>query len=45
MATLTDDELSRIKMEVLDNVLSIGAIPYIGIKAVYAIIQENVVSS
>jgi len=45
VATLTDDELSRIKMEVLDNVLSIGAIPYIGIKAVYAIIQENVVSS
>ena len=33
MATLTDDELGRIKYEVLDNVLDIGAIPYISIRA------------
>lgn len=45
MATLTDDELGRIKYEVLDNVLDIGAIPYISIRAVYDILRDNVVSS
>lgn len=45
MATLTDDELARIKYEVLDNVLALGAEPYITIYAVYDIIRDNVVSS
>lgn len=45
MATLTDDELSRIKREVLDNVLGLSALPYISIKGVYDIIRDNVVSS
>lgn len=43
--TLTDDELARIKAELLDNVLSLGAEPYIGIRAIYDVIRDNVVSS
>lgn len=45
MATLTDDELGRIKREVLDNVLGTGALPYISVKAVYDLIRDNVSSS
>lgn len=45
MATLTDDELGRIKAEVLDNVLDVGATPYIGIRAVYDVIRDHVASS
>ena len=39
MATLTDDEMARIKAELLDNVLSIGALPYASILAVYDLIR------
>jgi hypothetical protein len=45
MSTLTDDEMARIRAELLDNVLSLGAEPYIGIKAIYQVIRETVVSS
>lgn len=45
MATLTDDELGRIKRECLDNVLGLGALPYISIKSVYDLIRDNVSSS
>lgn len=45
MSTLTDDELARIKAEVLDNVLAIGAEPYVSIRAIYDVIRDNVVSS
>ena len=44
-AALSDDELARIKRECLDNVLGFGAVPYIGVTAVYTIIQANVVPS
>ena len=43
--TLTDDELARIKREVLDNVLDFGAVPYITVLSVYNIIRDHVVSS
>jgi hypothetical protein len=45
MATLSEDEIGRIKAEVLDNVLDIGAIPYVSIRAIYDIIRQHVVSS
>ena len=45
MATLTDDEVGRIKAEVLDNVLDVGAVPYIGIRAIYDVIRDHVASS
>jgi hypothetical protein len=45
VSTLSDDELARIKAELLDNVLGFGAEPYIGIRAVYSIIQENCAAS
>lgn len=46
MSTLTTDELARIKAELGDNILSINALPYIGIKSVYSqVILDNVVSS
>ena len=43
--TLTDDEMGRIKAECMDNVLGLGAVPYIGIRAVYDVIRDNVQSS
>lgn len=42
MTTLSTDELDRIKREVLDNVLGLGAEPYISIKALYALVRDNV---
>jgi hypothetical protein len=45
MTTLSDDELARIKAECLDSVLSITAAPYFDIRAIYVVMQENVVSS
>ena len=45
MTTLSADEIGRIKAEVLDNVLDIGAIPYVSIRAIYDTIQQHVVSS
>lgn len=45
MTTLNDDELARIKREVLDHVLAVGAEPYIGVRSIYSVIQDYVLSS
>lgn len=45
MATLTDDELARIKAEVFDNLLGLGAVPYFDVRTLYPVIRDNVVSS
>lgn len=45
MTTLSDGELSRLKSEVFDNVLALGAEPYISIRAVYGVVQTYVQSS
>jgi hypothetical protein len=45
MATLTADEMSRIKLELGDTVLNVGAEPWIGIRSVWDVIRTNVVSS
>jgi hypothetical protein len=45
VSTLTDDEMWRIKAELFDNVLGFGAEPYIGVRAIYNVIQQNVTSS
>lgn len=37
--------MNRIKVEVFDNALSLGAVPYIGVHAIYDIINQYVVSS
>ena len=43
--TLTDDDLPRIKHELGDNYLSLNALPIIGIRNVWAVIRDSVVSS
>lgn len=43
--TLTDDELPRIKAELFDNLLGLGAIPYFDVRTLYPVIRDNVVSS
>ena len=45
MATLTADEMARIKLELGDTVLAVGAEPWIGIRSVWDVIQTYVVSS
>lgn len=45
MATLTDDEMARVRRECLDVLLSYGAIPYFRIRPVYDLIRDTVVSS
>ncbi len=46
MALLTEAELMRIRAELFDNVLNIGAVPMIDIHAVYtSVIQPNLSSS
>lgn len=45
MSTLTDDEMARIKREILDVLLSYGAIPHFRIRPVYDLIRDTVVSS
>jgi hypothetical protein len=45
VATLTDDELARIKAEVFDNLLGLGAVPYFDVRTLYPVIRDNVVSS
>ncbi len=45
MATLTDDELARIKSEVFDNLLGVGAIPYFDVRTLYPVLRDNVESS
>ena len=45
MATLTDDDLGRIKAEVGDVILSYGALPYFRVRSVYDLIRDTVVSS
>lgn len=45
MATLTDDELARIRAEVGDHILATDAEPYFGSQHVYTVIRDNVSSS
>lgn len=45
MSTLTDGEMARIRAEIFDNVLSVGAIPWIDVRSIYDVIEANVVSS
>lgn len=45
MATLTDDELARIRAELLDNVLDNGATPYFNVRSVYDVIRDHVAGS
>lgn len=45
MSTLTDDELGRIKAELLDHVMDLGAEPYFGYTSLYAVIRDHVASS
>lgn len=45
MATLTDDDMARIKREALDVLLSYGAIPYFRVRSLYDLIRDTVVSS
>lgn len=45
MATLTADEMGRIKYELNDAVLSYNALPWIGIRVVWDVIQTSVESS
>lgn len=45
MATLTDDELARIRAEIGDHILATDAEPYFGSQHVYSVIRDNVTSS
>lgn len=45
MATLTSDEMGRIKYELNEAVLSYNALPWIGIRVVWDVIQTSVESS
>lgn len=45
MTTLSTDEMARIRLEVFDNLLNTGAMPYISVLTVYQVIQANVLSS
>ena len=45
MATLTFDEMARIKLELGDTVLNVGAQPWIGIRSVWDVISTYVESS
>lgn len=45
MATLSTDEMARIRAELFDNLLDTGAMPYISVLTVYQVIQANVLSS
>jgi hypothetical protein len=42
---LSDEEIDRIKAELFDNVLGVGATPYFNIRGVYSVIQDYVTSS
>jgi len=43
--TLSDDEIFRVRREVLDNVMAYGATPYVSILSVYQIVKDYVLSS
>lgn len=43
--SLRDDEMARIKREILDVLLTYGAIPYVRVRSIYDLIQTTVVSS
>lgn len=45
MATLTSDELQLIRRELADNVVDLGAVPYIGHRQIYDVLRDNVSSS
>lgn len=45
MTTLSSDEMARIKLELGDTVLAVGAQPWIGIRSVWDVIAQYVESS
>lgn len=45
MATLTDDEMARVRLELGAHVLANSATPLVGILSIWAVIRDNVVSS
>lgn len=45
MATLTDDEMQRIRAELGDNLLNANASLYFDIRSMYSVIRDNVLSS
>lgn len=45
MATLTTDEMARVRAELFDNVLGVGAVPWIDVRSIYDVIRDNVSSS
>jgi hypothetical protein len=45
MATLTDDEMARLRVELGAHVLANDATPLVGILSIWAVIRDNVVSS
>ena len=45
MATLSDGEVSRLKAELYDNVVAVGALPYIDWRSVYDVVQTYVTSN
>lgn len=45
MSTLTTDEMARIRAELFDNVLGVGAVPWIDVRSIYDVIRDNTSSS
>lgn len=45
MATLTDDEMARLRAELGAHVLANSATPLVGVLSIWAVIRDNVVSS
>ena len=45
MATLTEDELARIRAEVYDNVLDAGATVYFPVRSLYDVISGRAASA
>lgn len=45
MSTLTTAEMWRIRAELFDNVLDMSAVPWIDVRAIYDVIEQNVSSS
>jgi hypothetical protein len=45
VATLSEDEIARIKRELGDHVMDVGAEPYFGYRSAYAVVRDYVSSS
>lgn len=43
--SLTDDEMSRIRAELADNILNANASLYVDVRSLYSVIRDNVLSS